>query len=40
MLRNELIQKEIAECIQTSMSKEQKHKSKAYLKHSIYFLLQ
>ena len=27
MLRNELIQKEIVECSQTSKSKEQKHKN-------------
>ena len=40
MLRNELIQKEMVACSQTSKSKEQKHKNKAYLKHSIYSLLQ
>ena len=40
MLRNELIQKEMVECSQTSKSKEQKHKNKDYLKHSIYSLLQ
>ena len=39
MLRNELIQKQIVECSQTSKSKEQKH-IKDYLKHSIYSLLQ
>ena len=35
MLRNELIQKEMVECSQTSKSKKQN-----YLKHSIYSLLQ
>ena len=40
MLRNELIYKEMVECSQTSKSKEQKHKNKDYLKHSIYSLLQ
>ena len=40
MLRNELIQKEMVDCSQTSKSKEQKHKNKDYLKHSIYSLLQ
>ena len=40
MLHNELIQKEIVESSQTSKSKEQKHKIKDYLKHSIYSLLQ
>ena len=39
MLRNELIQKEMVDCSQTSKSKEHKHKNKAYLKHSIYSLL-
>ena len=39
MLCNELIHKEIVECSQTSKSKEQKHKNKDYLKHSIYSLL-
>ena len=37
MLRNELIQKEMLDCSQTSKSKEQKHKNKYYLKNSIYF---
>ena len=37
MLRNGLIQKEMLDCSQTSKSKEQKHKNKYYLKHSIYF---
>ena len=40
MLRNELIQKEMVDCSQTSKSKEQKHKNKDYLTHSIYSLLQ
>ena len=40
MLRNELIQKEMVDCSQTSKSKEQKHKNNDYLKHSIYSLLQ
>ena len=40
MLRNELIQKEMVDCSPTSKSKEQKHKNKDYLKHSIYSLLQ
>ena len=40
MLRNELIQKEMVDCSQSSKSKEQKHKNKDYLKHSIYSLLQ
>ena len=40
VLPNELIQKETVECSQTSKSKEQKHKNKDYLKHSIYSLLQ
>ena len=40
MLHNELIQKEMVDCSQTSKSKEQKHKNKDYLKHSIYSLLQ
>ena len=40
MLRNELIQKEMVDCSQTSKSKEQKHENKDYLKHSIYSLLQ
>ena len=40
MLRNKLIQKEMVDCSQTSKSKEQKHKNKDYLKHSIYSLLQ
>ena len=40
MLRNELIQKEMVDCSQTSKSKEQKHKNKDYLKRSIYSLLQ
>ena len=40
MLRNELIQKEMVDCSQTSKSKEQNHKNKDYLKHSIYSLLQ
>ena len=40
MLSNELIQKEIDECSQTSKGKEQKHKNKDNLKHSIYSLLQ
>ena len=40
MLVNELIQKEMVDCSQTSKSKEQKHKNKDYLKHSIYSLLQ
>ena len=40
MLRNELIKKEMADCSQTSKSKEQMHKNKDYLKHSIYSLLQ
>ena len=40
MLRNELIQKEMVDCSQTSKSKKKKHKNKDYLKHSIYSLLQ
>ena len=40
MLHNELIQKDMVDCSQTSKSKEQKHKNKDYLKHSIYSLLQ
>ena len=40
MVRNELIQKEMVDCSQISKSKEQKHKNKDYLKHSIYSLLQ
>ena len=40
MLRNELIQKEMVECSQTSKSKEQKHGNKDCLKHSIYSLVQ
>ena len=40
MLRNELIQKEMVDYSQTSKCKEQKHKNKDYLKHSIYSLLQ
>ena len=40
MLRNELIKKEMVDCSQTSKSKQQKHKNKDYLKHSIYSLLQ
>ena len=40
MLRNELIQKEMVECSQTSKSKDQKHKNKDVLKHSINSLLQ
>ena len=40
MLRNELIQKEMVDCSQTSKSKAQKHKKKDYLKHSICSLLQ
>ena len=40
MLLNELIQKEIVACSQTSKSKEQKHKNKDYSKHSICSLLQ
>ena len=40
MLRNELIQKEMVDCNQSNKSKEQKHKNKDYLKHSIYSLLQ
>ena len=40
MLSNELVQKEMVDCSQTSNSKEQKHKNKDYLKHSIYSLLQ
>ena len=40
MLRNELIQKKMVNYSQTSKSKEQKHKNKDYLKHSIYSLLQ
>ena len=35
ILGNELIHKEMVECSQTSKSKEQKHKNKDYLKHSI-----
>ena len=35
MIRNELIEKEMVECSQTSKSKEQKHENKDYLKHSI-----
>ena len=37
MLRNELIQRKMVDCSQTSKSKE---KNKDYLKHSIYSLLQ
>ena len=40
MVLNELIQKEMVDCSQTNKSKEQKHKNKDYLKHSIYSLLQ
>ena len=40
MLRNELIQKEMVECSQTSKSWEQKHKTKDYRTHSICSLLQ
>ena len=41
MLCNEVIQKEMVECSQTSKGKEQKHKkNKDYLKQSIYSLLQ
>ena len=40
MLCNELIQKQMVDCSQTSKSKEQKHKNKDYLKHGIYSLLQ
>ena len=40
MLHNELIQKEMVECSQTSKSKEEKHKNKDCLKHSNYSLLQ
>ena len=40
MLRNELVQKDMVDCSQTSKSKEQTHKNKDYLKHSIYSLLQ
>ena len=40
MLRNELVQKEMVDCSQTSKSKEKKHKNKDYFKHSIYSLLQ
>ena len=39
MLHNELIDKEMGECSQTSKSKKQKHKNKDYLKHNIYSLL-
>ena len=39
MLRNELIQKKMVECSQTSKSKEQKHKNKDDRTHSIYYLL-
>ena len=39
MLRYELIHKEMVDCNQTNKSKEQKHKNKDYLKHSIYSLL-
>ena len=35
MLHNGLIHKEVAECSQTSKSKEQRHKNKGYLKHRI-----
>ena len=35
MLRNELIQKEMVDCSQTSKSKEQTHKNKDYLKRRI-----
>ena len=40
MLRNELIKIEMVDCSQTGKSKEQKHKNKDCLKHSIYSLLQ
>ena len=40
MLGNEFIQKEMADCSQTSKSKEQKHKNKDYLKHNTYSWLQ
>ena len=40
MLCNELIQKEMVDCSQTSKSKVQKLNNKDYLKHSIYSLLQ
>ena len=40
MLRNDLVHKEMVECSQTSKSKEQEHKNRDYLKHSIYSLLQ
>ena len=40
ILSNELIQKEMVRCSQTSKSRWKKHKNKDYLKHSIYSLLQ
>ena len=40
MLCNELIEKEMVECSQTSKSKKQKHKNKNYRTNSIYSLLQ
>ena len=40
MLCNGLIHKEMIECSQTNKSKEQKHKNKHYLEHSIYSLQQ
>ena len=40
ILRNELIQKEMVDCSQTSKNKEKMHKNKDYLRHSIYYLLQ
>ena len=39
MLRNELIQREMVDCSQTSKSKGQKHKNKDYLSNRIYSLL-
>ena len=40
MLRNELIQKEMVDCSQTSKTRNKSIKNKDYLKHSIYSLLQ
>ena len=37
MLCNELVQKEMVECSQTSKNKEQKHKNKDYLKTQHLF---
>ena len=40
MLHNELIRKVMVEFSQTSRNKEQKNKTKDYLKHTLFSLLQ